>query len=208
MIIRNASAPPRSFMDPSSFFFRQLRARWSGDPHERGRSRRSRRRTRRASRAGGSRRRGQAAEARRARRSGGRCAQEAAQFLPTPAQKEQMQGVRGREHLPAPARKERMQGVQGGEHLPAPARKEEMQGVRGRGHLPVQAPKEPMQGVRGAEHLRALFPFATPPCPLAPPARPAGNDERFRALHATYLVGVVEDSLPPFAPLKFYSSCS
>jgi len=75
--------------------------------------------------------------------------------LPSPTQKENMQGVRGGGHLPAPAQKERMQGVRGGEHLPAPAHQEPMQGVRGGEHLPAPAPKEPMQRVRGGEPLPA-----------------------------------------------------
>ena len=80
----------------------------------------------------------------------------AAQCLPAPAPKGQMQGVWGREHLPAPAPKEQMQGVRGREHLPAPAPKERMQRVRGREHLPAPAHQEQMRGVpRRGGHVDA-----------------------------------------------------
>jgi hypothetical protein len=69
--------------------------------------------------------------------------------LPPSANKEQLQGVRGRKHLLPSANKKPMQGVQWGEHLPPPAQKEPMQGVRGGGNLPAPAHKKQMQGVWG-----------------------------------------------------------
>jgi hypothetical protein len=114
--------------------------------------------------------------------------------VPSPTQKEHMQGVRGGGHLPAPAPKEHMQGVRGGEHLPAPAPKEPMQGVRGGGHLPAPAPMAHMHGVRGGEHLPA-------PAPKEPMQGVRGGEHLPAPAHQEHMQGVRGgEPLPAPAP--------